>query len=101
MLFSNIDQVTGTTITLFVGKANDNTAGAHTFVSATAGAVTSGGNYTHTFVSAVANGVFSEQDKIVLESFDYYFSNVIARAAKTMMKCRSEKQKIKSTGTDG
>ena len=63
----NIDQVTGTTITLFVGKANDNTAGAHTFVSATANAVTSGGNYTHTYVSAVANGVLSEQDAVRID----------------------------------
>ena len=30
---------------------------AHTFVSATAGAVISGGNYAHTFVSAIANSV--------------------------------------------
>ena len=62
-----IDQVTGTTITLNVGKANDNTAGAHTFVSATAGAVTSGGSYTHTFVSAVANGLLAEQDAVRID----------------------------------
>ena len=63
-----IDQVTGTTITLFVGKANDNTAGAHTWAGGTAtNAVTSGGNYTHTYVSAVAGGVLSEQDAVRID----------------------------------
>ena len=42
---------------------------------------------------------FSE--KIVIDSFDYYYSNVIARASKTMSECRNEKLKVKSTGTDG
>ena len=42
---------------------------------------------------------FSE--KIVIDSFDYYYSNVIARASKTMSECRNEKLKTKSTGTDG
>ena len=42
---------------------------------------------------------FSE--KIVIDHFDYYYSNVIARASKTMSECRNEKLKIKSTGTDG
>ena len=42
---------------------------------------------------------FSE--KIVIDHFDYYYSNVIARASKTMSVCRNEKLKVKSTGTDG
>ena len=42
---------------------------------------------------------FSE--KIVIDSFDYYYSNVIARASKTMSECRNEKLNVKSTGTDG
>ena len=42
---------------------------------------------------------FSE--KIVIDPFDYYYSNVIARASKTMSECRNEKLKVKSTGTDG
>ena len=42
---------------------------------------------------------FSE--KIVIDHFDYYYSNVIARASKTMSECRNEKLKAKSTGTDG
>jgi len=41
---------------------------------------------------------FSE--KIVIDHFDYYYSNVIARASKTMSECRNEKLKVKSTGTD-
>ncbi len=42
---------------------------------------------------------FSE--KIMIAHFDYYYSNVIARASKTMSECRNEKLKVKSTGTDG
>ena len=42
---------------------------------------------------------FSEN--IVIDHFDYYYSNVIARASKTMSECRNEKLKVKSTGTDG
>ncbi len=40
-------------------------------------------------------------EKIVIDTFDYYYSNVIARASKTMTECRNEKLKVKSTGTDG
>ena len=32
---------------------------------------------------------------------DYYFSNVISRASKTMLDCHNSKIKIKKTGTDG
>ena len=42
--------VTGTTITVNVGTSSDTST--HTFASALAGAVVSGGNYTHTFASA-------------------------------------------------
>ena len=49
-----VDQAAGT-ITLDVGTSSDTSL--HTFVSATAGAVISGGNYSHTFVSATANAV--------------------------------------------
>ena len=47
----------------------------------------------------ILNEFFSE--KIVIDHFDYYYSNVIARASKTMSECRNEKLKVKSTGTDG
>jgi len=36
-----------------------------------------------------------------VDPLDYYYSNVIARASKTMFECRNEKLKIKLTGTDG
>ena len=42
---------------------------------------------------------FSE--KIIIDPIDYYYSNVIARSSHTMSKCRNEKLKIKSAGTDG
>ena len=32
---------------------------------------------------------------------DYYFSNVVARASKTMLDCHNSKSNIKRTGTDG
>ena len=40
-------------------------------------------------------------EKIIVENDDYYFSNVIARASKTMIDCHNEKIKLKNTGTDG
>ena len=40
-------------------------------------------------------------EKIIVENDDYYFSNVIARASKTMTDCHNEKIKLKNTGTDG
>ena len=40
-------------------------------------------------------------EKIVVDPLDYYYSNVIARASKTMSECRNEKLKIQSTDTDG
>ena len=40
-------------------------------------------------------------EKIIVDSYDYYFSNVIARASKTMADCHNEKIKLKNTGTDG
>jgi NADH-quinone oxidoreductase subunit G len=42
-------------------------------------------------------------DKEILEVIneDYYYSNVIARASKTMLECKSAKINFKSTGTEG
>ncbi|MDB3949440.1 NADH-quinone oxidoreductase subunit NuoG [Candidatus Pelagibacter sp.] len=37
--------------------------------------------------------------KVIKE--DYYYSNVIARASKTMLECKSAKINLKSTGTEG
>ena len=40
-------------------------------------------------------------EKFYLDNSDYYFSNVISRASKTMAECHNNKTKIKSTGTEG
>ena len=40
-------------------------------------------------------------EKIIVDNFDYYFSNVIARASKTMADCNNAKINLKNTGTDG
>ncbi len=41
------------------------------------------------------------EEKIIVDNTNYYFSNVIARASKTMSDCHNEKIKFKNTGTDG
>ena len=46
---------TATTVTLFVGISTS--VYAHTFVSATTGALIAGGNYVHTFLSSDVNGI--------------------------------------------
>lgn len=40
-------------------------------------------------------------EKISVNEIDYYYSNVIARASKTMSECRNNLLKLKKTGTDG
>ena len=40
-------------------------------------------------------------EKIIVDNDNYYFSNVIARASKTMTDCHNEKIKLKNTGTEG
>ena len=42
-----------------------------------------------------------QSEKIEMNNIDYYYSNAIARASKTMFECRNEKIKLKSTGTEG
>ena len=39
--------------------------------------------------------------EIIINPIDYYYSNVIARASKTMSECRNIKTDIKKTGTEG
>jgi len=42
------------------------------------------------------------ENKILkIDNEDYYYSNVIARASKTMLECKSAKSNLKSTGTEG
>ena len=42
-----------------------------------------------------------EDEILKIEIKDYYFSNVIARASKTMIDCNNSKINFKSTGTEG
>ena len=51
------------------------------------------------FLPDSKNEVASE--KISVSEIDYYYSNVIARASKTMSECRNNFLKLKKTGTDG
>ena len=41
------------------------------------------------------------EEKIYVDNLDYYHSNAIARASKTMTECKNLKINIKKTGTDG
>ena len=41
------------------------------------------------------------EENLNIEIKDYYFSNVIARASKTMLDCHNSKLDIKKTGTEG
>ena len=54
-----IHAVTADTITVNVAASPDDQQYAHTFVSASANAVSSGGGYTHQFISALPNAVFT------------------------------------------
>ena len=40
-------------------------------------------------------------EKILVENIDYYYSNTIARASKTMSECRYARANLKKTGTEG
>jgi len=42
-----------------------------------------------------------EKETLKIDNKDYYYSNVIARASKTMLECKSAKTNLKSTGTEG
>ena len=42
-----------------------------------------------------------ENENLKVEFRDYFFSNVIAKASKTMLDCNNSKIKIKKTGTEG
>ncbi len=42
-----------------------------------------------------------ENENLQIQSKDYYFSNVIARASKTMLDCNNSKINLKRTGTEG
>ena len=42
-----------------------------------------------------------KDEKILVEDIDYYYSNTIARASKTMSECRYARANMKKTGTEG
>ena len=42
-----------------------------------------------------------ENEKIVVDDIDYYFSNIIAKNSMTMSECRSLRSHLKKTGTEG
>lgn len=42
-----------------------------------------------------------KDEKILVEDIDYYYSNTIARASKTMSECRYTRANLKKTGTEG
>ena len=65
-------------------------------------------NYLSLFKEKNFSKNYNEQDnlefvneKIIIRENDYYYSNAIARASKTMSQCRNEKNNFKSTGTEG
>ena len=41
-----------------------------------------------------------KSEKIITEEIDYYHSNVIARASKTMSECKNIRMSLPKTGTD-
>ena len=43
----------------------------------------------------------SINEKLFIDCRDYYFSNVIARASKTMLDCYNSKLEFRRTGTEG
>ena len=42
-----------------------------------------------------------DQENLKIDNKDYYYSNAIARASKTMLECKSAKTNLKLTGTEG
>ncbi len=52
------------------------------------------------FIEKIEKKTF-ENEKIKVEFKDYYFSNVVARASKTMFECNNSKLVLEKTGTEG
>ena len=42
-----------------------------------------------------------KKEALKINTEDYYYSNVVARASKTMLECEIGKTNFKSTGTEG
>ena len=65
-------------------------------------------NYLNLFKKNNISKTYSEKldlkfidEKIKIKNLDYYYSNSIARSSKTMFQCRSEKNNLQSTVTEG
>ena len=43
---------------------------------------------------------YFESEEVYIKELDYYFTNAISRASKTMSECRQIKHSLKRTGTD-
>ncbi|MDB2354248.1 NADH-quinone oxidoreductase subunit NuoG [Candidatus Pelagibacter bacterium] len=52
-------------------------------------------------ISTEIKDLIFENEILKIANEDYYYSNVIARASKTMFECKSAKTNFKSTGTEG
>ena len=52
-------------------------------------------------ISTEFKDLIFENEILKIANEDYYYSNVIARASKTMFECKSAKTNFKSTGTEG
>ena len=52
------------------------------------------------FINSETKESFKNEDLIV-DYKEYYFSNVIAKASKTMLDCHNAKMNFKKTGTEG
>jgi len=51
--------------------------------------------------SSIVENLESKQEILKVNNEDYYYSNAIARASKTMFECKSSKKNLKLTGTEG
>ena len=51
--------------------------------------------------SSTVENIEFEQEILKVENEDYYYSNAIARASKTMLECKTAKVNLKLTGTEG
>jgi len=51
--------------------------------------------------SSTVENIEFKQEILKVENEDYYYSNAIARASKTMLECKTAKVNLKLTGTEG
>ena len=51
--------------------------------------------------SSTVENIEFKQEILKIENEDYYYSNAIARASKTMLECKTAKVNLKLTGTEG